>query len=82
MYGSDQEDKKIHLFKEYIKIKTGDRIYVEITLTPILNEDEVCTHIVALAKDITTQRLIEIEKMKSQSQLAATESEYRSLLLR
>lgn len=71
--------KKIHLFEEYIKIKTGDRIYVEITLTPILNEDEVCTHIVALAKDITTERLIEIEKMKSQSQLAATESEYRSL---
>ena len=71
--------KKIHSFEEYITIKTGDRIYVEITLTPILNTDKVCTHIVALAKDVTTKKLIEIEKMKSQSQLATTESEYRSL---
>ena len=71
--------KEIHSFEEYIKIQTGDRIYIEITLTPILNADKVCTHIVALAKDVTTKKVIEIEKMKSQSQLAATESEYRSL---
>ncbi|QUG43372.1 diguanylate cyclase [Psychrobacillus sp. INOP01] len=68
-----------HYLEDYIRIDTGDLIYTETTLKPILNVDRDCTHIVGVTKDITSKKIAEIEKGKSKNQLAGTESEYRSL---
>lgn len=72
--------KKERSFFEYDMLTyTGKKMFIETTLTPILNENRVCTHIVTVTKDVTNKKSVEIENEKSQKQLAAKESEYRSL---
>ena len=71
--------KEPHFFEDYVRLNSGEQIYAETTLTPIIDGDKVCRHIVGVTKDITDKKVAEIETEKSQNRLAATESEYRSL---
>lgn len=71
--------KTPQLFEEFITFRSGEQIYAEINLKPIFNEDNICTHIIGVARDITSKKVAEIETEKSQHQLAVMESEYRSL---
>ena len=59
------KSKEIVVFENIFIVNTGERICGETTLTPILNSEGICTHIVGIIKDITNVKI--------------TQSEYQSL---
>ena len=71
--------KKIIKFEIRVPHFSPENGYAETTLTPILNSNNECTHIVAIAKNITEEKSVKIEFEENLQLLEETKSEYRSL---
>jgi diguanylate cyclase (GGDEF)-like protein/PAS domain S-box-containing protein len=55
------KSKKIVVFENIFTVNTGEQIYGETTLTPILNSEGLCTHLVGITKDITNVKIAQAE---------------------
>ncbi|WP_072891273.1 sensor domain-containing protein [Ornithinibacillus halophilus] len=67
------------VFEDYYPSPMGETRYAENTLTPIFNEDQECTHIVAVTKDITKRKIAERKAEKSKEMLIEGKQRYQSL---
>ncbi|SEQ92420.1 PAS domain S-box-containing protein/diguanylate cyclase (GGDEF) domain-containing protein [Virgibacillus subterraneus] len=65
-------------YEDFYEAPSGIK-YSETTLTPLCDNDGICTHIVALVKDITRRRMTEFEIQKSKNDLYRNKQKYRSL---
>ncbi|MFD1849083.1 sensor domain-containing diguanylate cyclase [Oceanobacillus bengalensis] len=66
-------------YKDSYLTPSGVRHYSETTLTPLTNEENKCTHIVAVVKDVTDRKLAELESKKSTERLHESKQKYQSL---
>ncbi|WP_047979772.1 diguanylate cyclase domain-containing protein [Ornithinibacillus contaminans] len=57
----------------------GETRYGENVLTPLLDEENHCTHVVAVVKDITERKLAEQEAMRAREMLIEGKERYQSL---
>lgn len=57
----------------------GESYYSESTLTPLLDDNGRCTHIIGVVKDITAERLATIESQQAWKRMEESHSRYRSL---
>lgn len=57
----------------------GEPYYSETTLTPLFDENGVCTYIIGVVKDITNERLAGVASEEAWERLKESRSRYRSL---
>jgi len=78
-YSKTWKNNEVVVYERMLDLPKNGIVYIRSTLTPLLNHNGVCSHIVAMTKDITSEKLAELEKTKSLDQLMENKSRYRSL---
>lgn len=73
------DSKDIVVYNDLFPSPIGETRYGENVLTPIFDEDNNCTHIVAVVKDITERRLAEDVAEKARELLIEGKQRYQSL---
>ncbi|MFZ3578788.1 PAS domain S-box protein [Virgibacillus sp. DJP39] len=71
--------RKPHTFEDSFVSPSGKRYYSETKLTPLFNEMNKCTQVVAVVKDITKEKWTEIEIEKAWYELNESKKRYQSL---
>lgn len=69
MFKNVRESKKAITFEQEVINKEGKRSYVNTTLTPLLNEDDVVEKIVAIDSDITELKQAENEILQQKEEI-------------
>ncbi|WP_067728711.1 sensor domain-containing protein [Oceanobacillus damuensis] len=88
----DDREKSDHLYEKYWQVAatkekliyhdyylsaSGDKQYSKTQLTPLCNDQGICTHIVALVTDITEERITKLENKGIYEKLKESEKRFR-----
>lgn len=72
-------EKDIVRYEDSYRNPNGEKKYSETTLTPFLDENNECTNIVAIVKDITEKKKAEFEREIARRKLEESIQRYQSL---
>lgn len=67
------------VYEDSYTSSAGDSCYSETTLTPLFDEAGTCSHIIGIVKDITSERLADMENQETWKRLTESRARYRSL---
>jgi diguanylate cyclase (GGDEF)-like protein/PAS domain S-box-containing protein len=66
-------------FEDHFVTPLGERFYSKTELSPIFDDNGTCTHVVSLVKDISNEKVTELEVKEALSQLEESRLRYQSL---
>lgn len=70
-----KEEKKTVNYESLVKTKSEDKIWVQVTITPILDFDDDITKLIAVNSDITNLKLAENEILQQKEEIEAQRDE-------
>ncbi|MEC2159321.1 sensor domain-containing protein [Virgibacillus halodenitrificans] len=78
-YSLTCREKKVTTYEDSFLSASNETLYSKTTLTPLFSKNNECTTIVAVVKDITTEKKAKQEADKSRKKLLESNQRYQSL---
>ncbi|AIF45184.1 bifunctional diguanylate cyclase/phosphodiesterase [Virgibacillus sp. SK37] len=78
-YSFTCKEKRVTTYEDSFLSVNNETLYSKTTLTPLFNKNNECTTIVAVVKDITTEKKAKQEADKSRKKLLESNQRYQSL---